>query len=76
MRMSPSAANLGVNTERAGVVNDDDEVMDIDDPRVPDAVRSHGMRFEKPARFVADLDNGELVLYAADGELLDLVYLN
>lgn len=54
---------------------DEEEVMNIDDPRVPDAVRVHGARFQKPARFVVDLGNGEYVLSAADGELLDLVYL-
>lgn len=55
--------------------NDDEVVMDIDDLRVPEVVRDHGLRFRKPARFVTDLGNGEYVLSAADGELLDLVYL-
>ena len=53
----------------------DEEVMDIDDPRVPEEIRGHGMRFRKPARFVIDLGRGEYVLSAADGEVLDLVCL-
>lgn len=36
-----------------------DELLDIDDPRVPDIVREHGCRFRKPARFVSDLGEGE-----------------
>ena len=55
--------------------DEDEEVMDIDDARVPESIRAHGKRFRKPARFVVDLGNGEYVLSAADGELLDLVYL-
>ena len=55
--------------------DDDEEAMDLDDPRVPDAIRVHCLRFRKPARFVVDLGNGEYLLSAADGELLDLVYL-
>jgi len=54
---------------------DEAEVMDIDDPRVPEEIRHHGMQFRKPARYIVDLGNGEYVLSAADGELLDLVCL-
>lgn len=54
---------------------DSDELLDIDDPRVPDIVRAHGRRFRKPARFVIDLREGEYLLFAEDGELLDGVYL-
>lgn len=38
---------------------DEEEAMDLDDPRVPDAIGLHGLRFRKPARFVIDLGNGE-----------------
>lgn len=54
---------------------DDEEVLDINDLRVPEAIRAHSQRFCNPARFVADLGHGEYVLFAKDGELLDLVYL-
>ena len=59
------------------IANDEnnEEVMDIDDPRVPEVIRSLGMRFRKPACFVVDLGNGEYVLTAADGEILDLACL-
>ena len=54
---------------------EDEEVMDIDDPRVPEAVRQHGLRFRNPARYVVDLGNGEYILGAEDGELLDLLII-
>lgn len=53
----------------------DEDIVDIDNARIPQAVRMHGARFRNPARFVADLGNDEYVLFAEDGELLDLVYL-
>lgn len=43
--------------------------------QVPDIVREHGLRFRLPARYVVCLGNDEFVLYAENGELLDLVYL-
>ena len=55
--------------------NDEEEIVDINDPRVPDAIREHGCRFRKPARFVVDVGNNEFVLFSEDGELLDIVYL-
>ena len=54
---------------------DDDEIMNIEDARVPGVIRAHGARFRKPARFVVDLGNDEYILIDADGEVLDLVYL-
>ena len=53
----------------------EEEVMRIDDARVPEAVRTHGLRFRTPAHFVTHLGNGEYVLSAEDGECLDLIYL-
>lgn len=53
----------------------DDALMDIDDPRVPHVVRDHGRRFRKPAKYVEDHGFGEYVLFAADGEVLDLIAL-
>jgi hypothetical protein len=54
---------------------DDDEIMNIEDALVPEAIRAHSTRFRKPARFVVDLGNDEYILIDADGEVLDLVYL-
>jgi len=54
---------------------DDETTLDLDDLRVPSEVREHGLRFRNPARLAVDLGNGEYLLYAEDGELLDLIYL-
>jgi hypothetical protein len=54
---------------------DDDEIMDIEDVRVPEAICAHGTRFRRPAHFVIDLGDGEYILTDVDGEVLDLVYL-
>jgi hypothetical protein len=56
-------------------MQNDDEIQDIDDSRVPDIVREHGSRFRLPARYAVLLGNDEFALYAENGELLDLVYL-
>ena len=53
---------------------ENDEAIDIDAPRLPDALREHGKRFRKPARYVVDLGGGEYLLYAEDYELLDAVW--
>lgn len=53
----------------------DEDIIDIDDARIPQAVRTHGAQFRNPARFVVDMENGEYVLFAEDGALLDLVHL-
>jgi len=53
----------------------EEELLDIDDYRVPDSIREHGRRFRNPARFAVELGQGEYLLYAEDGELLDMVYL-
>lgn len=55
--------------------DDEEEILDINDPRVPEVVREHGQRFRKPARFVVDVGNNEFVLSSEDGELLDIVHL-
>ncbi|PIQ36408.1 MAG: hypothetical protein COW59_12745 [Lysobacterales bacterium CG17_big_fil_post_rev_8_21_14_2_50_64_11] len=51
-----------------------DEVMAIDDPRVPEWVRAHGRGFRQPSAFVEALGEDEYALFASDGELIDLVY--
>ncbi len=53
---------------------DDDEVLDIDDPRVPVEIREHAARFRTPVRFVG-LDGVDFYLFAEDGELVDAGYL-
>jgi hypothetical protein len=52
---------------------ENDEAIDIDATSLPDALREHGKRFWKPARYVVDL-GGEYLLYAEDYELLDAVW--
>jgi hypothetical protein len=51
-----------------------DDVMLIDDPRVPEWVRARGRRFRQPAAFAEALDTDEYALFASDGELIDLIY--
>jgi len=51
-----------------------EEVIDINDPSLPDALRKYGKQFKNPARYVIDLGCGEYLLYAEDGELLDGVW--
>lgn len=53
----------------------EEDLLDINDPRVPEIVREHGKLFRSPAAFVEDMGNGEYVLFAEDGELLDIVQL-
>jgi len=50
-----------------------EEVLDIDSPDLPDALRKQGNLFKNKARYVIDLGGGEYVLYAKNGELLDAV---
>ncbi len=52
---------------------DGGELLEIDDPRIPQVVREHGRRFCKPACYAHDFGDGAYVLYAQDGELLDLL---
>lgn len=52
---------------------DEGILRDINDPLIPSAVRNHARRFRKPAAYVLDFGNGEYLLYAEDGELLDML---
>ena len=52
-----------------------EDVWIVNDPRVPMAVRDHGARFRHPACYVIEVEPGSYLLYAADGELLDLCCL-
>lgn len=51
--------------------NDEDEEIDINDPRLSDALREHGKRFKKLARWIIALGGGEYLLFSEDFELLD-----
>lgn len=53
---------------------ENEEVLDINDPDLPDSLREIGKQFKNPARYVIDLGDGEYLLYAEDSELLDGVY--
>lgn len=55
-------------------MSDEDEAIDINDPRLPDALREHGKRFHRPARWAVDLGDGEYLLFSEDYELLDGVW--
>ena len=52
-----------------------EELVDIEDPSLPVALREHAGRFKNPRKVVIVVGNGEYVLYAADGELLDLCFM-
>ena len=74
----PLATDQEADAMPEAILNEDwenEEVLDIDDPRIPNAIRDFGAGFRNPARYVIDLGHGEYVLYGADGELLDLCYL-
>ena len=53
---------------------EEEEVLDIDSPDLPDALRKQGKLYKNTARYVIYLGNGEYALYAKDGELLDIVW--
>ncbi|WP_303783508.1 hypothetical protein [Azovibrio restrictus] len=52
-----------------------EEVLSIDDDRIPPAIREHGARFRNPARYAIAVSAHEYLLYGGDGELLDLCWL-
>lgn len=54
---------------------DDESILDIDDPQVPVAILEHAARFRVEVRHVV-LDGPDFYLFAEDGELVDLGYLN
>jgi hypothetical protein len=54
---------------------ENEELLDINDPSLPDALRDHGKLFRNPARYVIDVGDSGFVLYAEDGELLDIVHV-
>lgn len=52
-----------------------EDLVDINDPALPDALREHASCFNNPGKVVIVVGDGEYVLYAADGELLDLCFI-
>lgn len=57
-----------------GDLGDGGILMDINDPSLPDALRSMANTYEPPARFVVKQGEGEYDLFSEDGEELDLVW--
>jgi len=53
-----------------------EELLDIDDPQLPEALRDHAKRFKNPGKVVIVIGDGEYLLYAADGEWLDLCFVD
>jgi len=51
-----------------------EDVLDIDDPDLPDALREQGKLYKNKAQLVINLGDGEYLLYAEDGEMLDAVW--
>lgn len=51
-------------------------LVDIDDPRLPDALRYHAEQFDNPGKVVIVVGDGEYALYGADGEFLDLCVID
>jgi hypothetical protein len=49
-----------------------EELLNIDDPQLPEALRDHAKRIKNPGKVVIVIGDGEYLLYAADGEWLDL----
>lgn len=61
------------------VLNEDwigEDVWTIDDPRVPEEIREHGASFRNPARYVIEVGEGEYLLYAGNGDLIDMCVLD
>jgi hypothetical protein len=73
MKTNPPTSRNGLPALNEDWIGED--VLSIDDPWIPPAVQAHGARFRKPARYVIELGPDEYALYAADGELLDLCFL-
>lgn len=60
---------------RAAKGAEDGHFMDLADPRVPAKVREHAATFGRPARLVTFVRDGEYVIHAANGEILDVMVL-
>lgn len=52
----------------------DEELLDIDDPRVADVVRAHAARFRDPVRDVA-ICGADIVLLGENGDVIDICAL-
>lgn len=51
-----------------------DELMLIDDPRIPGVIRDHAARFTTPVAYAA-WAGADWVLFAEDGEVVDICAL-
>ena len=56
-----------------GMSANGEEILAIDDPRVPEELRAHAAQFLVKVCFVA-FDGADFCLFAEDGELVDLGY--
>ncbi|TXH04550.1 MAG: hypothetical protein E6R07_07750 [Nevskiaceae bacterium] len=54
---------------------DEETVLALDDPRVPEAIRRHAARFKTPVRYVV-VSGPDYVLIAEDGEVVDFCALD
>ena len=52
-----------------------DEIVSINDPRLPVEVREQALLYRDAIAWVEVLGAGEFVLFTAQGDLVDLIYL-
>ncbi|GHT96083.1 hypothetical protein AGMMS49545_20220 [Betaproteobacteria bacterium] len=52
-------------------IEEDEELIPIEDPRVPLELREHAARFRTPVRYIT-FCGADIVLFAADGEVIDI----
>ncbi len=52
-----------------------DELIPPGDPRIPEAIREHALRFRAPVVYIVDLGHGDYALLGKDGEVVDVAWL-
>ena len=52
-------------------IEEDEELIPIEDPRIPLELREHAARFRTPVRYVI-FCGADIVLCAEDGEVIDI----
>ena len=57
------------------IVPDDDELMPLNDPRVPPAVREHAQNLRPSVCLVVALGHDEFMLLDTQGKVVDLLWL-
>ena len=71
---SLTSARTGQCLAKSDESVDDEELLDIDDPRVADVVRAHAARFRDPVRNVA-ICGADIVLLGENGDVIDICAL-